>query len=205
MKINALFVQTFAIMFLVLNSNSMAQISPVGKGSVIISGNFSFSSAGGELNENSDGDRLTTIEFDPAANFFVSPGLAVGGKLLFSRSSQGDENSTTWGIGPEINYFFHNSEEISEAAGETYPFIQAGFYYSSSVYNVSSFSGIMNISQIVTKIRFGVGVAHMISNAVAITCLAAYDIDNEKIKDHEELPGSGNQYGIYAGLLIFLY
>jgi hypothetical protein len=53
----------------VLCISSSAQNSPVDKGSWFISGNFTFSSAGGDLYENSDGDRLITIEFTPAANF----------------------------------------------------------------------------------------------------------------------------------------
>ena len=43
----------------------------------------------------------------------------------------------------------------------------------------------------------------MISTGAAISVLAAYDIDSEKSEDGESL--SGNQFGIYGGLLIFLY
>ena len=73
----ALFVHIFTIVTFMLCNNSFPQDSPIGKGSKIISGNFSFSSAGGELNENNNGDRLFTIEFDPAVNFFISPGLLI--------------------------------------------------------------------------------------------------------------------------------
>jgi hypothetical protein len=205
MREKALFVQIFAIVIFILYNNSFPQDPPIETGSKIISGNFSFSSAGGELNDNNDGDRLFTIEFDPAVNFFISPGLAIGGKLLFSRSSQGAENSTTWGVGPEIIYFFGSANDHPQSKGSTYPFIQAGYYYTSSVHNIKGFIDNINISQIETKFRLGAGVAHMISNAVAINILAAYEIDSNKIKDHEELPDSGNQYGIYAGFLIFLY
>jgi len=208
MKINALFVQTFAIMSLVLNSNSMAQISPVDKGSAIISGDFSYSSSGGELYENNDGERITRIDFDPAVSFFVVPGFAAGLRLQYRHQIQGDHTTTTWGVGPEINYFFHNSEEISEAAGETYPFLQAAFFYSTMSFD--SYSGEV-VTRIYTTTHLGAGIAHMISNAVAISGLLAYDIENFKQEDAfdprlmADDSISGDRIGLYVGLLIFLY
>ena len=207
MREKVLFTKIFILVFLMLHINSFAQNSPIDKGSVIISGNFTFSSAGGELYEHPDGDRLTTIEFDPAANFFVGSGFAIGARLLFERVTYGDNyNRTTWGGGPEINYFFNISQEKSEAKGTTYPFLQAGFFYTNNYYH--SF-GDSEYNYIGTKIRIGAGIAHMISRSVAIAGLVAYDIEKEKgdriaffkTEDTE----SGNQYGIYAGLIIFLY
>lgn len=193
MRKKALLVHVFVF---VLCISSSAQNSPVDKGSWFISGNFTFSSAGGDLYENSDGDRLTTIEFTPAANFFVGPGFSIGGRLLFESLSRGNSGITTWGVGPEINYFFSSSEEKSEAKGSTYPFLQAGFFYTNISYDSDR-------SQTGTKIRLGGGITHMISNTAAIAGLAAYDIDSEKPEEGDS--ESGNQFGVYAGLIIFLY
>ncbi len=199
MREKALFIQIFIIAFLVLYSSSLAQNSPIDKGNVIISGHFSFRSQGGDLYENSDGDRYTILEFDPAANFFVSSGFAIGARLLYENWTRGDYNYTIWGMGPEINYFFSGGEEKPEAKGATYPFLQGGFFYTNRSYN--AFMG--EVTETGIKIRLGVGIAHMISNAVALTGLAAYDIDNEKREEGDSK--SGNQFGIYAGLMIFLY
>jgi hypothetical protein len=74
--------------------------------------------------------------------------------------------------------------------------LQAGFFYTNISYDSDR-------SQTGTKIRLGGGITHMISNTAAIAGLAAYDIDSEKPEEGDS--ESGNQFGIYAGLIIFLY
>jgi len=106
---------------------------------------------------------------------------------------------TAWGIGPEINYFFGVNKKAPGGKGTNYPYLQAGFFYTNRSIKFDDFDR----SQTGTKFRLGAGYAHMISNGAAISVLAAYDIDSEKSEDGESL--SGTQFGIYEGLLIFLY
>jgi hypothetical protein len=181
---------------------AFAQTSPLDKGSMIISGNFRFYSQGGDLYSRGDEARTTFIEFDPAASYFVLPGLALGLRLQYNHGIRGDHSTITWGAGPEINYFFGSDKEDSNVQGNTYPFLQGGFFYSNLSYDSFSGSGDM-ITRMYTTSRFGTGVAYLISNSVALSSLLAYDIDTMK---HEDLETeTGNQYGIYVGFLIFLY
>ena len=52
-----------------------------------------------------DPDSVTSIELAPAADFFVAPGLSVGGQLLFTHTSQGDTSLDGYGAAPRVGYF----------------------------------------------------------------------------------------------------
>jgi len=167
---------------------------------MIISGNFSFYSEGGDLYDNRDGERNTVIEIDPAASYFVISGLALGLKLQYSHEIQGDRGWMSWGLGPELNYYFGRNNGVSDVKGDTYPFLQGGFYYSNLTYDYVLGE---DLTRVYTTTRVGVGIAHMISNFVALSSLLAYDIDTMKHENEDSV--AGNRVGIYVGFLIFLY
>lgn len=83
-----------------------AQEGPTDRGSVVLGGSISWSSLGGELYEDSDEERYTSILLNPVALFFVAPGLAVGGDLYVENESQGNADATTIVVGPAVAYFF---------------------------------------------------------------------------------------------------
>jgi hypothetical protein len=198
MKIKSIVVQIIVIILL-LATSVWAQNFPVDKGSTTISGSFTISTAGGTLYDRFNEDRRSNYELDPAANFFVLPGFAIGGKLLFSRTAQGDYHDITWGIGPEVNYYLGVDKDRHGGEGSLYRFLQAGFFYTSTSIDLGDFKE----SQTGTKIRLGVGIAYMISDGAALAVTAAYDIDSQKTEDQESF--SGNKFGIYGNLIIFLY
>lgn len=181
------------------HSSAFAQSYHTDKGSKIIAGEFSFSNSGGDLYENSDGDRLTSVGFDPFISYFLTPGLALGGYFSLSSASQGDWSATAWGIGPRIIYFIGGSKSISTVKGTTNPFLDAAFLYltRTSKYDSEEYSASG------TKIRFGGGVLHMISESVGLFCEAAYSIDSMKPEDEDS--ESGSEFNITAGLSFFLY
>ncbi|MEE4311168.1 MAG: hypothetical protein V2J62_04810 [candidate division KSB1 bacterium] len=182
----------FTVITLFTSGLILAQSSPIDKGSKIIAGELAFSSASGDLYENSDGDGVTSIEADPFFAYFIAPGLAVGANLLFESESQGDYSQSGWGIGPRVIYFIGSN-------GPTYPYVDVSFLYMSGSWDTGendySWSGNM--------IRFGGGVMHMITSSVGLFGGVAYSIDSMKPEDGDS--ESGSQFHIAGGLAVFLH
>jgi hypothetical protein len=88
------------------------------KGAILISGMASFSSQGGDLFEDIEENRLTTIAIVPSVFYFVIPGLGIGADASYNRQSQGDNALYTLGIGPKVGYFLDSgSAAIPYVAG----------------------------------------------------------------------------------------
>jgi hypothetical protein len=192
-------IMSFVFVVSIFSNYAIGQSFPTDKGSTNLMGKFLFSSSGGDLYSGSDGNRLVAIEFDPAFGYFVSPGFSIGGQILYESLSQGDASLTTWGIGPELTYYIGGSEAKESIKGTTLPFLHAAFFYTNSSWD----SGSSSSSTSGTKIRFGGGVMHLITNTVGLFGVAAYDIDNKSPENGDS--ESGNQFGVYAGFMIYLY
>jgi hypothetical protein len=50
--------------------------------------------------------KVTTISFSPAADFFVAKNISVGGALLFEYDKAGSSDAVRFGIGPRVGYNF---------------------------------------------------------------------------------------------------
>jgi len=189
----------FAFVIILAYSLTFSQSFPTDKGSKLVAGEFSYSSSGGDSNENSDGDRDISIDLGSSISYFLSPGLALGADFLFGRSSQGDNSVTMWGIGPRLSYFIGGNHAVSTVKGTTYPFLTVSFVYVKGGYdygdNESSVSG--------NVIGFGGGIMHMLSESVGLYGNVSYSIENMKWEDEDS--ESGNEFGISAGLSFFLY
>lgn len=83
-----------------------AQSYAIDKGSLMIGGTAGFSSTGGDGSD----DRFTQIFLNPSLQYFVTRGLAFGGDVTLQHFSQGDSESTTYGVGPAVSYFFGGNE-----------------------------------------------------------------------------------------------
>lgn len=189
----------FAFVIILAYSSAFSQGFPTDKGSKIVAGGFSYTSSGGDLNENSDGDRDISIDLSSSVSYFLSPGFALGANFLFSRNSQGDNSVTMWGIGPQLSYFIGGNQAVSTVKGTTYPFLTVSFVYVKGGYDYesddSSVSG--------TVIGFSGGIMHMLSESVGLFGDISYSIENMKWEDEDS--ESGNEFGISAGLSFFLY
>ena len=185
------------ILFL-LQTQLSAQSSPLGKGSTMLLGSFRFSTAGGDLYENSDGERLVTIEFSPSAGYFFSPGFSLGLQLNYTSTSRGEVSVKSYDIGPQVAYFFGANATTNENKRSVYPFLTASYLFKGISYDNNT----NNTSQTGSKLRFGLGVEFLIQESAGLFLLAAYDIDSQKYEDSDSI--SGNQFGLYAGFNIFL-
>ena len=160
-------------------------------GSVLIGGSAVFSSSGGDLNENGDGDRQTFVQFNPVAIYFISPGIGIGGMLNYSRSSQGDTYSNTFGIGPSLAYL------AGGGGKEIVPFGMVTFLYNSRKTQYSPESKWNE-----TELMFRVGALWMARKNVGISLAAFYSIEGRKFEDMDNI--SGNRFGLTVGVNTFL-
>lgn len=178
------------VALLALSVPASAQDYAIDRGSFVLDGTVSFSSDGGELYENLEGDRRNTVLLNPSALYFVAPGVALGGELLLQYASQGDFSATTIGVGPEIAYF------IGEADSSVYPFLAASVSYVSLSSEVFDASGI----------GFGLnaGAAFMLTRSVAISASVGYDLQNLSVDQADET-FSGNSFRMELGVAAFLF
>lgn len=179
-----------AVAVLVLAFPAYAQEYAIDQGSFILDGTVSFSSDGGDLYENLEGDRSNTVLLNPSALYFVAPGVAIGGELLVEYASQGEFSATAIGVGPEIAYFF------GEADSSVYPFLAASVSYVSLSSDFFDASGI----------GFGLnaGAAFMLTRSVAISGSVGYDLQNLSVDQADET-FSGNTFRLQLGVAAFLF
>ncbi|HOU96935.1 MAG TPA: outer membrane beta-barrel protein [Bacteroidales bacterium] len=120
MKTKSMF---FVISFIGLGLNLSAQEYAIDKKATIVSGYASFMNKGGDLFEDSDGNNSTTFNFTPTVNYFIIKNLFAGVGIELSTDSQGDYNSNSFGIGPQIGYAFGNSQS------NVFPYLDLGIRY----------------------------------------------------------------------------
>jgi hypothetical protein len=158
-----------------------------------LGGSASFTTQGGDLYEDQDGGRRTTLLVNPTALYFVAPGFAIGGEAFISRRGQGGGSTTSLGIGPSIAYF------IGGPDSSAYPFFSASGFISST-----EFSG---VSQTGLGGQFSGGVAIKLSRSVALTgstflLIESVDFSNE-FGDSASI--SGNTFGFELGVTAFIF
>jgi hypothetical protein len=74
-------------------------------------------------------DKVTTIQFAPAADYFVIDNLSVGGFIGFSYAKAGNADGTRFSIGPRVGYNLPLTNMISlwPKIGLAYAHSSAGF------------------------------------------------------------------------------
>lgn len=206
---------SFLFLFFFIQSKTYSQEFPTDTGSKLIFGNIVFSSAGGDLYENADEDRVSSFTATPSFSFFVSPGLAIGGKGLYSYSGQGKNSETTFGIGPHIIYFFNAGEKPEKISGTTYFYTGAAFMYLHNVieeeFELYDYMGFptndTDTDEYSTSgfaVSFGLGIIHMMSNSVGLDFELGYEIDSITPESADESI-SGNKINLLVGIIAFLY
>ena len=76
-------------------------------------------------------DDVTTIQFAPAADYFLIDGLSVGGFIGFSYAKAGDSDGTRFSIGPRVGYNLALTNLMS-----LWPKIGLAYAHSSAGYSV---------------------------------------------------------------------
>jgi len=99
---------------------TQAQDYATDKGSFLIGGTASLSSSGSDFEDG----RTTALLLRPSAQYFVIPGLAIGGTVGWAYASFDESSLSTLSVGPRLSYFFGRSEQ------KIYPFVSASVGYS---------------------------------------------------------------------------
>lgn len=166
------------------------QTYAVDQGSWILGGSASFSSTGGSVNGNEADDRVTHVSFLPSAQYFVAPGLALGGALLFSYQSLGnDESVTAYGLGPAATYYFASGEQ------SMYPYLGA----------TAQFSWLSDDSDdepTMRNYRGRAGLLFMLSRAVGLDAALFYE-RNERESDF--IDAESDSFGLALGFSAFVF
>ena len=112
------------------SAQDAAPVNPMGQpGQIAVHGDFQLAFAYQTVSVPGDGedpDSTTTIELAPAADFFVTPGLSVGGQLIFTHASQGDTSVTGYGAAPRIGYFAGLGPKVG-----IWPVVSIGYVHAS--------------------------------------------------------------------------
>lgn len=166
-----------------------AQDYATDQGSFVLGGTASFSSQGGDLHEDADGDRLNTLSLNPYVLYFITPGLGIGGELGVARATQGDDDATTIGVGPTVAYYF------GEAASTVRPFVEVHAGYQSISSDFFDASGWM--------VGGGGGAAVMLSPTVALTLSGVYEIQNVSVENFDDV--DGDEFRLEAGVAAFIF
>jgi len=179
----AILFQTFT--FVLLSALPVtAQGYATDKGSIRIGGSGNFSSSKSEGAEN----RTTILDLRPDVQYFVAPGLALGGELSLTRSSNGDASNTLVGIGPIASYYFGGAER-------TQPFVSARLGVSQATF------GGDDLTQ--TSMRGAAGLLMLLSSSVGVSSELFYSYTRV------EFAGTGdsnsNNFGLALGIAAFLF
>ena len=83
-----------------------AQGYATGRGSLIVGGTAGLTT----FRDQEPSVRNYSLHFSPRFQYFVSPGLGLGASVGLFHMRQGEDSSSSWGLGPEISYFFGEGE-----------------------------------------------------------------------------------------------
>ncbi len=150
---------------------AFGQASPIDKGSLIVGGNANLSAPSNGFN----GDRSFNLTVSPSVQYFVAPGLALGGGVTLGVLGK----RFAGGIGPKVSYFFKGKEERA-----LYPFVSASASYFRAF---GSDSGVADVSG---------GAVLMIAKNVGLTGEAFYT---------QDLSDEANNLGLRFGITAFVF
>jgi hypothetical protein len=168
----------------------------IDKGANVFGISGAFIRASGDLYE-SGGKAFTAILVMPHTSHFFFRNFAVGGDLLLLLTAQGDDKSTTIGLGPKISYFFGNKDSKS------YPYLTTGFYY---LRNDMDYGDIHIFSHDVmsgTRFKIGAGTNWMIDRHLGFNAEISYNRDRLKPEDGT-VEFSGADFGAKSGNMVIV-
>lgn len=177
------------------------------KGSWFMEGGWTagFSSAGGDLNKNADGDSYTAMNFSPCAGFFFMDGLGIGALIDYSSTKQGDDKSTYLAFGPKVYYYIGAATKDVEK-GKLMPYLTASFTMGSETdkYKISDTE--YENKEKGYDIGFGLGGVYMLEKSLGVSAEVSYTIQSRKWKESKPVDTdwsdsvSGSVFGLGIGV-----
>jgi hypothetical protein len=180
-----------------LPTGVLAQSYAVDRGSVLIDGQASFTSTGAEVNGEEADDRVTQLSISPSLQYFLLPGLAVGGEIRFSRRSDEDDTSWAYGIGPAVTYYFG-----AAADRYWYPYLGATFQLIREERNRDEGPDPADITT--RGYKGAAGAVFMISRSVGFNVELFYQVFEQELED-SDAEFEANTYGLAIGISAFVF
>lgn len=202
----------FVLLFVIFQLQNIqivsAQNNPT-RGSLVLVGNFIFSSQGGDLYQdvNSDGektDRIKLTQTNPSISYFIFPNVGIGLQSSYYKTSQTIQSYTKWGVGPHILFTFNFNQNKEKYKGSLIPYfglsysllrIKHKFLHYPTVTKENTTKG--------STFSLGIGLLTMLSNYVSFDVGLNYDFDSQSFNDNDSV--SGNKINISLGIVAFLY
>jgi hypothetical protein len=178
------------------------------KGSWFMEGGWTagFSSQGGDLHKNANGDSYTAMNFSPCAGFFFMDGLGIGALIDFSSTKQGDDKSTYLAFGPKAYYYIGAASNDIEK-GKLVPYITASFTMGSETFKSKNLlDEEAESKEKGTDINFGLGGVYMLEKSLGVSAEVSYTIQSRKWKTSKPVDTdwsdsvSGSVLGIGIGV-----
>jgi hypothetical protein len=153
------------------------------KGSWFMEGGWTagFSSQGGDLHKNANGDSYTAMNFSPCAGFFFMDGLGIGALIDFQNTKQGDTKTTYLAFGPKVYYYIGASKNDIEKS-KLVPFVTASFTLGSETDKSNYLSTESESKEKGYDINFGLGGVYMLEKSLGVSAEVSYTIQSRKWK-----------------------
>jgi hypothetical protein len=169
---------------LLLAASVFGEAGTMKKGSWFMEGGWTagFSSAGGDLHKNADGDSYTAMNFSPCLGYFFMDGLGIGALIDYSSTKQGDNKSTYLAFGPKAYYYIGASSNDIEK-GKLVPFVTASFTMGSETFKSKNLLNEESESKEKgTDFSFGLGGVYMLEKSLGVSAELSYTSQSRKWK-----------------------
>ncbi len=192
-----------AVLLLVFFSASLAEEPAevfLQKGSRLVGGGLSFSSAGDKYYENSAGDRTQQWAVRPGGGYFVANNLAFALHMEGRWFIQGDIWSSHYSIGPVMQYYFDVVGE-DDPKGHAVPYLGLGFLWGQAREDGTDFESKFNSGMW----SMSAGLSWMLSNVVATDLEFNYQVGEftEKVPV-DGVSRNADRFSFFLGIKAFL-
>ncbi len=192
-----------ALLLMLLCSVSVAQeptASFLQKGTRLVGGGFTFSSAGEKYFENNEGDRTQQWAVQPGGGYFVADNLAFALTIEGRWFIQGDIWSSHYSMGPSLQYYFDVVGE-DDPKGHAVPYLELGYLWGQAREDGTDFESKFNSGMW----SMSVGLSWMLSDVVATDLELNYQVGEftEKIPV-DGVSRNANRISFFLGIKAFL-
>jgi len=192
----------FMIVRLALGQGGSSRKVPFAKGNLTLSGSVSLSFVESDI-FSEEGKSSKSFRLDPAVNYFILPGLAVGAKALLDDSSREAVDQTTWGIGPEITYYIGGAKADSELNKKLFPFLSAGVLLVRSQGSYALTAKEQEFDASGPLFSLGTGIVYLLSPSSGLFFRTSYEYSSLSMKNGDTR--NGNTLTISGGIIGFLF
>jgi hypothetical protein len=154
------------------------------KGSWFMEGGWTagFSSEGGDLHKNANGDSYTAMNFSPCAGYFFMNGLGIGALIDFRNTKQGDDKTNYLAFGPKVYYYIGaGSNDIEK--GKLVPYVTASFTLGSETSKSKYLTVESETKEKGTDFSFGLGGVYMLEKSLGVSAEVSYTSQSRKWKE----------------------